>query len=1576
MKDLAFLEGILAAVSTQDTQKRLKAAEDLSNYLSEPSNGIEFIGFDKLLDGLVGWVNSSNFRLSLTGLDLLHKIVDKVGASFRSHLLPVVPAIIDRLGDSKQQVRDSSQDLLQKFMIVSSPQHVLEQLIPAFAHKAWRVREEVLHCLVTSLNEFGQSSLTISKFVPHICKLLADPNSQVRDSAISALVEIYRHVGEKVRVDLSKKGIPSSRLSIIYAKFDEVARSGTMMVNEPNGPSRVNGESETDGAKLSTMGPSRVGSTKKTLPSRKTSGSKTPASSSSSASAGAVDEADFENAFFDCPDVKVFNARDLAEEMSKIQSVLSDDKNDWEHRVAALKKIRSLVQAGAMEFDNFLSLLRLQEGAFKLSTKDLRSTVTREACVTLSYLSTMLKSKFDHTAEAVLPTLINLIPNSAKIMATSGHACICFILKNTHAHRLVPIFSNNMTSKSSIIRRRCCEYIDVLLVHWDTSTIKPRISEIEEAIRKGISDADVEARATMRRAFWHYHDHFRDKAENLLKSFDPSKQKQLENDRNLPNLGPAKPSSSGRYATVKPTKPTSGNRIRTASATSEDGAASSRAPSRQTSGMSSRAIRTSHREDTRHVVASKTPGSHLSPMAAMGRSLSNIDQRSAERATTRSKLRSGASRVLSPPNHHMQQQRQSRAQYPSRGTVSQPSSRSQSPDRLLATFPPRERSEAYCRRESLTGRTKIPTPSVSRHPSDEALDNPGYQSPYPPFTYSRSSLPVRTPLRGRTASQSSSRASSRGASRDTSPERRRLSVERGYSPSHLPVLKKASPLHNQPMAKQSNQTSDGSLKGVTEAAVWDAWHKSPSRRKYSFGSTNSQCSDDDNDSEVGSISSERSYGSRGSRNHHKVLEPGNEVGEIVRLTSSNVWSDRRDGVMCLQSFLLNSGVLSQIELSKIKDCLTRLFFDPHNKVYSLFLDALCDFIVVNKVDLHDWLFVLLSRLLTKLGTELLNSLQSKVVRVLDVIRDSFPYDLQFSILTRFITDQTQTPNLKVKIAILQYLQGLIGLMDPSDFTNSGETRLAVSRIITWTTEPKSVDVRKESAAVIVALFELNTPEFSMMLTVLPKSFQDGATKLLHNHLKSSTQGAEPFAAGRGSPSTSSSNYDEVEERPRLRLGYRTLSSPSMKAMAPIKDESSNDQPSSPDHHTKLPSPAKTTQSPRGSQTRFGFSQKTNTTSLHGDSSFEVEPLSSSESLDGRYGSASPSNRGDAAAATAYQGDDAPSVSSGYNSDDITSGQAENHRRASGASAGPATTGVPAGETPAGQKYDPRQYQDRQNDFHPLPEVNGFLTAGRKKNGEVEDELDRSLEGMDHSDDQFDKDNLAEHSDTLSPVMVPLGAPSGMQTEEKKEAFGELLKMTREKIPALWEEKLTTLLSLILKNIGDDEPGVRLLALRVLRDLVRTKPHAFNQPMDKVIETVLIAHKDTQKEVVRVAEEAAGTIAKSLVPRLCLQALSPVLREAEFPVNLAALKMAVKVVEDIDSETVEENLGELVPGLIRCYDHVESSVRKASVFCLVAIHQAVGEDILMPHLAELSGTKMKLLNLYIKRSQAGNGNGRS
>lgn len=67
------------------------------------------------------------------------------------------------------------------------------------------------------------------------------------------------------------------------------------------------------------------------------------------------------------------------------------------------------------------------------------------------------------------------------------------------------------------------------------------------------------------------------------------------------------------------------------------------------------------------------------------------------------------------------------------------------------------------------------------------------------------------------------------------------------------------------------------------------------------------------------------------------------------------------------------------------------------------------------------------------------------------------------------------PFSQVKVAILKYIESLARQMDPTDFVNSSETRLAVSRIITWTTEPKSSDVRKvsqdEEVSAIIIVFQ-------------------------------------------------------------------------------------------------------------------------------------------------------------------------------------------------------------------------------------------------------------------------------------------------------------------------------------------------------------------------------------------------------------------------------------------------------------------------------------------------------------------------
>lgn len=46
-----------------------------------------------------------------------------------------------------------------------------------------------------------------------------------------------------------------------------------------------------------------------------------------------------------------------------------------------------------------------------------------------SHLSTVLGNKFDHGAEAIVPVLFNLIPNCAKVMATSGVSAIRIIIR-------------------------------------------------------------------------------------------------------------------------------------------------------------------------------------------------------------------------------------------------------------------------------------------------------------------------------------------------------------------------------------------------------------------------------------------------------------------------------------------------------------------------------------------------------------------------------------------------------------------------------------------------------------------------------------------------------------------------------------------------------------------------------------------------------------------------------------------------------------------------------------------------------------------------------------------------------------------------------------------------------------------------------------------------------------------------------------------------------------------------------------------------------------------------------------------
>ncbi|XP_070946821.1 CLIP-associating protein 2 isoform X14 [Macaca nemestrina] len=1517
------MEYFCAQVQQKDVGGRLQVGQELLLYLGAPGaipDLEEDLGrLGKTVDALTDWVGSSNYRVSLMGLEILSAFVDKLSTHFKSYVAMVIVALIDRMGDAKDKVRDEAQTLILKLMDqVAPPMYIWEQLASGFKHKNFRSREGVCLCLIETLNIFGAQPLVISKLVPHLCILFGDSNSQVRDAAILAVVEIYRHVGEKVRMDLYKRGIPPARLEMIFAKFDEVQSSGGMILSICKDKS-FDDEESVDGNR-----PSSAASAFK-VPAPKTSGNpvnsaRKPGSAggpkvggaSKEGGAGAVDEDDFIKAFTDVPSVQIYSSRELEETLNKIREILSDDKHDWDQRANALKKIRSLLVAGAAQYDCFFQHLRLLDGALKLSAKDLRSQVVREACITVAHLSTVLGNKFDHGAEAIVPTLFNLVPNSAKVMATSGCAAIRFIIRHTHVPRLIPLITSNCTSKSVPVRRRSFEFLDLLLQEWQTHSLERHAAVLVETIKKGIHDADAEARVEARKTYMGLRNHFPGEAETLYNSLEPSYQKSLQtylkssgSVASLPQSDRSSSSSqeslnrpfSSKWSTANPS--TVAGRV-SAGSSKASSLPGSLQRSRSDIDVNAAAGAKAHHAAGQSVRNGRLGAGALNPgsYASLEDTSDKLDGTASEDGRVRAKL---SAPLAGMGNAKTDSRGRSRTKMVSQ---SQPGSRSGSPGRVLTTTALSTVSSGVQRvlvnSASAQKRSKIPrSQGCSREASPSRL------------SVARSSRIPRPSV-----SQGCSREASRESSRDTSPVRsfqplasRHHSRSTGalYAPD---VYGASGPGYG--ISQSSRLSSSVSAMRVlntgsdVEEAVADALllgdirtKKKPARRRYeSYG----MHSDDDANSDASSACSERSYSSRNG-SIPTYMRQTEDVAEVLNRCASSNWSERKEGLLGLQNLLKNQRTLSRVELKRLCEIFTRMFADPHGKVFSMFLETLVDFIQVHKDDLQDWLFVLLTQLLKKMGADLLGSVQAKVQKALDVTRESFPNDLQFNILMRFTVDQTQTPSLKVKVAILKYIETLAKQMDPGDFINSSETRLAVSRVITWTTEPKSSDVRKAAQSVLISLFELNTPEFTMLLGALPKTFQDGATKLLHNHLRNTGNGTQ---SSMGSPLT--------RPTPRSPANWSSpLTSPtntSQNTLSPSAFDYDTENMNSEDIYSSLRGVTEAIQN-------FSFrSQEDMNEPLKRDSKKD-----GGDSMCGGPGMSDPRAGGDATDSSQTALDNKASL----------------------------LHSVPTHSSPRSRDYNPYNYSDSISPFN----------KSALKEAMFDDDAD-----------QFPDDLSLDHSDLVAELLKEL-SNHNERVEERKIALYELMKLTQEESFSVWDEHFKTILLLLLETLGDKEPTIRALALKVLREILRHQPARFKNYAELTVMKTLEAHKDPHKEVVRSAEEAASVLATSISPEQCIKVLCPIIQTADYPINLAAIKMQTKVIERVSKETLNLLLPEIMPGLIQGYDNSESSVRKACVFCLVAVHAVIGDE-LKPHLSQLTGSKMKLLNLYIKRAQTGSG----
>ncbi|XP_071553223.1 CLIP-associating protein 1-B isoform X2 [Temnothorax nylanderi] len=1461
------MDGFMPLLSTTDIKKKLNVGSALLNYLGDSSKSIECQDIGMFIDNVIPWLGNGNPKVVQNGLEILTYLADRMGHDFKPYISTIIQPTIDRLGDSKDATREKAQLVLLKIMEKGcmSPQNLLDRLRPAFNHKNAKLREEVLILLTTTLNEHGADEMALSGVIPSIVKLLSDPSEKVRETALNTLADIYRHVGERLRVDLQRKhNVPQAKMLLLIEKFDQLKAAGDLLPLAMS--SDVGKDSdETDRAiksapvkrlnlppKRGQFGPAKTASSalappgisSNTVP-RATTIKRALSVRSTTAQAGAVDEECFITSFEDVPTVNLFSAKDLEEQMKVIRDTVGDDKKDWKQRMDSMRKLRAIVLAGGTNYENFHECLKNAQRPFEQACTDLRSQVVREACITLAFLSQSLKNKFANFGEAVLLTLMNLIQNSAKVVASAGAVAVRFILQNTYCSRYVPIIISCVNSKSKDIRRASWEYLALILQTWPTQILQKHITILPDAIKKGIADSDAEARVFARNSYWALRNHFPEQAEILLNTLDASYKRSLmslsnSGSSNSLNVVASARSSSVSPRTARPVMSAAGSTENLHQTTGQPHGPLRRTPS----------LPRSYRQSGIPILQRPTD-SHYRGTPGV-RSTSAIDLQAAQRAKARlmyaNMSRQKAAAALPRP--------------------------SKSPDPNAVASPER------------IARTRTRVSGVSQSQPSSRSGSPSSRLSY--ATYNREG----ESLIGRPRRLSGHAISSTSNSREPSPQRFGMdrsfaSKLRGRNLHMSPTDSTRPPVMAQKMLQKSREAESALADALTFDSI-DNYTRIPGNK-----------GDHSDDSENSSICSERSmdgfrrasdsFSWSGSqpRLYRDLWDQSipKDIKEIIENCAHKHWGDRKEGLVGLQHYLSSGNTLTPTDLRRVTDIFTKMFMDSHTKVFSLFLDTLNELIITHNEGLGDWLYVLCARLLNKLGTDLLGSIQTKIHKTLDVVRDCFPGQQLLPAVMRYLTDPTQTPNSRVKVAALTFITQIAETAEPSALGSSAATALA--RLLDWSNDGKSHDVRRHAQNAVISLYNLNPPQVTMILSELPKYYQETAWPLVQNHLRKSSASSNPASPGTPPPRAQSSPA-------------RTKAKNDVKADAKTEIDGGDEN---------LEEVYKSLRRTTAEIQNYGFERLERATtskdsgiSNMADVEERMEGLTLSNS--GRSSSvSSPTQRGRSVSNITVNGSD----------------------------------------TIAGDLILPQ-------------ENNGYKTHGSSP----------------------DSTNRPEIVDNTVKTLQSKVA----QTAEKVSSLQEFQLYVREGDSSYIKRNFKKVLKVLLDSLSNDGKVVQVEVLQTLIDMLKCSDliESFSSYNELLVLKVIYAYKSDDQKVDSSsgsggrspvhwnAEKCAATMAMVLKPEQIIHLVATIIATESYPLNMGAIKMLHKVVEHWGREAIEPHLAKVMPGLIKAYDDAESAVRKSAVFCMVAIHVAVGEEALKPHLSCLYSSKLKLLNIYIQRAQ--------
>ncbi|XP_047940470.1 CLIP-associated protein [Salvia hispanica] len=503
------MEEALELARAKDTKERMAGVERLYQLLEASRKPLSPSEVTSLVDVSLDLLKDNNFRVSQGGLQALASAAVLSGDHFKLHFNALVPAVVERLGDAKQPVRDAARRLLLTLMEVSSPTIIVERAGSyAWMHRSWRIREEFARTVTSAISLFASTELPLQRAIlPPILQMLNDPNPGVKEAAISCIEEMYTQAGPQFLEELNRHHLPTPMLRDINARLERI---------EP----KIHSSDAIASNYSSTQTKPTMHNPKKSSPKAKN----TSREISLFGGDGDITEKPVEP-------IKVYSEKELVREFEKIVSTLVPEK-DWSIRIAAMQRIEGLVIGGAADYPGFRGLLKQLIGPLSTQLSDRRSSIVKQACHLLNFLSKELLGDFEGCAEMFIPVLFKLVVITVLVIAESADNCIKTMLRNCKVPRVLPrIVDSAKNDRNAILRARCCDYALLILEYWaDAPEIQRSADLYEDLIRCCVADAMSEVRSTARTCYRMFAKTWPDRSRRLFMSFDPVVQRVINDE--------------------------------------------------------------------------------------------------------------------------------------------------------------------------------------------------------------------------------------------------------------------------------------------------------------------------------------------------------------------------------------------------------------------------------------------------------------------------------------------------------------------------------------------------------------------------------------------------------------------------------------------------------------------------------------------------------------------------------------------------------------------------------------------------------------------------------------------------------------------------------------------------------------------------------------------------------------------------------------------------------------------------------------------------------------------------------------